>query len=112
MRDARKAQWQFGVVKVLLAFEVYLEIPPLNGVQLLIEPDYAGVAIRRLLLAEKEWSLVSPVDEPIAWRLTPGKTSNVVKMSVTCTISLLSVPALILPGQRIRNGVRIRPPPN
>src|SRR5262245_56887477 len=73
MRNAGKAQRQFRVVKVLLALEVDLEVLPFDGVQFFIEPDYAGVSVRGLLLAKKEWTLVDAVDDPIARRLASSE---------------------------------------
>src|SRR5262249_20466391 len=65
VRNAGEAQWEFRIVEVLLAFEVDLEVFPFHGVQLFVQPYHAGVPIRALLLAEKEWTLVDTVDDPV-----------------------------------------------
>ena len=39
----------------------------------------------------------------------PAKCSSVVNMSVTCTLSLLSTPAMMCTDQRMSRGVRMPP---
>src|SRR6516165_9694696 len=73
MGDAGKAERQFRVVEVLLALEVDLEVLPFDCVQLFVEPDHARVAVRSLLLAEKERTLVDAVDDAVARRLAAGE---------------------------------------
>ena len=52
--NAGKAERQLRVVEMLLPFEVDFEIFPLNGMQFVFQPDNAGFAIRRFLLAQEE----------------------------------------------------------
>src|ERR1700730_8146428 len=76
VRNAGKAERQFRVVEVLLALEVDLEVLPFDRVQLFVEPDHAGIPVRGLLLAEKEWSLIDPVDDAVARRLAADKSQQ------------------------------------
>src|SRR6266852_6330087 len=76
VRNAGKAQRQLRVVKVLLAFEVDLEVFPFDGMQLVLEPDHAGFSVGLFLLAQKEWALVYAVDQPISRRLAPDESQQ------------------------------------
>src|SRR6516165_1108201 len=76
VRNAGKTERQFRVVEVLLALEVDLEVLPFDRVQLFVEPDHARVAVRALLLAEKERTLIGPVDDAVARRLAAGESQQ------------------------------------
>src|SRR5271167_4979577 len=73
VRDAREAKRQLRVVEMLLPLEIDLEVLPLHGMQFVLEPDDAGFAIRRWLLAEEERALVDTVNQPVGRRLAGGK---------------------------------------
>src|ERR1700676_3663379 len=53
MRDAGEAERQFRIVEMLLPLEVDLEVLPFDRMQLVLEPDDAGFAVRGRLLAER-----------------------------------------------------------
>src|SRR5206468_4661919 len=69
MRDAGKSQRQFRIVEMLLPLEVDLEVLPLHGVQFVLQPDDAGLAIGGFLLAEEERALVDTVYQPVGGSL-------------------------------------------
>src|SRR5579859_4377115 len=67
--DARKAERQLGIMEVLLALEVDLEVLPLHSMQFVLEPDHAGLAAGLLMLAKEEPGLILAVDQPVLRRL-------------------------------------------
>src|SRR3974390_2126364 len=61
---------------MLLALEVDLEILPFDCMQLLIEPDHAGIAVGGLLPAQKERALIRTVDDPVIRRRASDKSQQ------------------------------------
>src|ERR1700691_256002 len=69
--DPGKAEWDLGVVEVLLALEADLELRPLDRVQLVVQPDEGTFPVGRLAAAEKVL-LVDAVDDTVGRGLAPS----------------------------------------
>ena len=83
VRDAGEAERQFRVVEMLLPLEVDLEILPFDRMQLVLQPDDTGFAIRGFLLPRKNGLWSTPSISRSLGGLQPAKLSKVVNMSVT-----------------------------
>jgi len=96
---------RWGPPIALLVIKDKFPVPPLHGLQPVGDEYRKAFSVGFIGLAKQEIGLIGRSRGTDA----PAMVARVVKVSTSCTISLLTRPAAILPGQRTMKGTLSEP---